>query len=217
MCRPWFSSSDRQGRGARTERALHQHRVDPPPEFETDAGQYANMGKAERRVQADRRQGLATADYRDHLAVPELGRLFDNPSEQRPADTASGFAGIDIDRILERKPVADPRPIRPGVAIADHLTLTLGDEIREAARHQIGSASRHLLDAWRHFLERGDAIEYVMAVDRGDPRDIVVARRPDHEFAATHPIITRRSPAADCRRESRRCSRRSADTSRGSS
>src|SRR5665213_4092757 len=123
------ASSPRQRCVARPERTLHQNRINPAPELEADGAQHPDRGKAERAMQADRRHGLAAADDRDHLAVAEFGRALDHPRQQRAADAASDLAGGDVDRILDREPVADARSIRPGVTITHHRAGALGDEI----------------------------------------------------------------------------------------
>src|SRR5438477_1797108 len=91
----------------RAERALHQHRVNPTAELEPDRREDADVGKAQRFVQADRGDRLAATDHGDHLAVAEFGAAFDQGREQPAADPAPHFAGIDIDRVLERVAVAN--------------------------------------------------------------------------------------------------------------
>src|SRR5436190_9599927 len=87
-----------QGVGPLAQRALHQHDVDPPAELETDRLENADLPKTERLVEADRGDGLAPADHRDHLAVAELGATREQRRQQRPADAAPDFRRVDIDR-----------------------------------------------------------------------------------------------------------------------
>src|ERR1700723_2824943 len=158
------------------------------------------MGEAERGVEPDRRQCLAAADHGDHLAIAQFGRALDHPGEQRTADAAPDLAGIDIDRILKRKAIADTRPVWSGIAIPDDLSAiwsiaAFGNDIRKTARHQLGSAPRHFFDARRDFLKTGDAVENVMTVNCCDRHDVVIARRAYRELAGAHPAANRRSPA----------------------
>src|SRR5260370_37009172 len=136
------SSAGRRGTGcggvrrsvrARPELPLHHDDIDPAAEFETDRRQYADRGETEPLMQADRAERLATADHRDHLAVAELAAPRDHLLEQGPAEAAADLAGLDIDRILDREPIRDARPERPGVAITDPAAGALGDQVRQAA------------------------------------------------------------------------------------
>src|SRR5437879_5309043 len=91
----------RQGGCSWPKRALHQHDIDPAAEFETHRREDADMRKTERLMQPDRRNRLLPADDGDHLAIAEVGRTNEERFQQRPADAASGFGRIDIDRIFE--------------------------------------------------------------------------------------------------------------------
>src|SRR5205085_6447563 len=91
-----------------------------------------------------------------------------------------------IDRIFERIAIADAGPERAGIAIANDLPVVLGDEIRQAARYDIAAAAGNFLDAWRHLLERGDPVQYVMRVNRGDRGNVLVPRRADRVIGDLH-------------------------------
>src|SRR5215469_17909136 len=82
----------RQARLARSERPLHVDRIDPAAEFEADPDEYPDLAKAQCGVQADRRQGLAAADHRDHLAIALFGNPVDHSREQRTANAAANLA-----------------------------------------------------------------------------------------------------------------------------
>src|SRR5712691_9905904 len=111
------------------------------------------MAEAERLVQPDRRDRLAAADHRNHLAVAELGRAGEQRLQQRPADAAPDFARIHIDRIFEREAITRPGPEQPGIAIPDDPRLTLGDQKGQAARHDLAAPAGDLFDRWRKLLE----------------------------------------------------------------
>src|SRR5207248_729105 len=122
----------RQAIRARSELPLHQDDIDPPAEFETDRRQDPDRGETEPLMQADRAERLAAADHRDHLPVAELAAPRDHLFQQRSAEAAADFVGLDIDRILHRETIGDAWPKQAGIAIADDPPGTLGYEIRQA-------------------------------------------------------------------------------------
>src|SRR5262245_27085933 len=61
----------RLGAITRTERPLHEHAVDPAPEFEPHRAQGADAQEAARGVHADRCLIAAVADHRDDLPVAQ--------------------------------------------------------------------------------------------------------------------------------------------------
>src|ERR1041385_4156532 len=176
----------RQCLRTRAERALHQHRVDPAAEFEADGGKNPDVLEAERFVQPDRGDCFLPADYRDHLAVAELGAAFDQRRQQLAADTAPDLVGIDINRVLECIAVTNTRTERASIAIADNPPIALGDKIRQAARRDLAAAAGNFLDARRRLLEGGEAMQHVMAVNRGARGDVLVARWADRVIGALH-------------------------------
>src|SRR5579875_2923791 len=126
-------SLSRRGRRPGSERALHQHDVDPIAELEADRRQQADADEAERLVQPDRRPLLAPADHRHHLPIAEPAAAPDQIGQQGPTDAAADLVRRDIDRILERETVGRARAVRPGIAIADDPAVALGDQIRQTA------------------------------------------------------------------------------------
>src|SRR5215207_10778443 len=72
----------------RAEGALHQRRVAPAAELETDRGEAARMNEAEARVQGDRGRHVV-ADHRHHLPEAAALAFLDQAREERPADAAA--------------------------------------------------------------------------------------------------------------------------------
>src|SRR5205807_3452778 len=118
-------------------------------------------------MQADRAERLAAADYRDHLPVAEFAAPRDHLFQEGPAEAAADLAGLDIDRILDREPIGDAWPERPGIAIADHPAGAFGDEVRQAALDDLAAPTGDLGGVRRHLLEGRHAVQHVIAVDRG--------------------------------------------------
>src|ERR1700687_6221054 len=103
----------RQGIRARPEPSLHHDDIDPAAELETDRRQDADMREAQLLMQTDRAGGLAPADHRHHLPVAEFAATRDHLLQQGPAEAAADLAGLDIERILDRKTIRHARPGPP--------------------------------------------------------------------------------------------------------
>src|ERR1043165_9811664 len=91
----------RRRRVAGTERALHQHDVEPAAEFESGRLQRADHTEAERTVEPDRGLVAAVADHGDHLAEAAALARFEQRLEQRAADALTLAAGLDVDRVFD--------------------------------------------------------------------------------------------------------------------
>src|SRR5213076_2803821 len=96
------------------------------------------------------------------------------------------LAGIDIDRVFQRIAIANAWSERAGIAIADDPPGALGDEIRQAARHDLASPPLDLLLIRRNLLEGGNPVQHMMLIDCRDCRQILVARWTDREIGAAH-------------------------------
>src|SRR5215472_849335 len=92
----WQANLARQVCCAFTELPLHQNRVDPAAELETDCGQNSASRETERLVQADRRPLIAAPDDSDHLAISEFVTALDERRKERPPDPAPKYRSIDI-------------------------------------------------------------------------------------------------------------------------
>ena len=86
---PGLRPALRRRRGARAERALHQHAVEPAVELVADVLERADHAKAGGAVQLDRRRLRRIADHRDHLAEAAALAFLDQALEQRAADAAA--------------------------------------------------------------------------------------------------------------------------------
>src|SRR5207248_5263968 len=135
----------RQGIRARPELPLHHNDIEPAAEFETDRRQNADRSETQPLMQADRAERLAAADHRDHLAVAELAAPRDHLFQQRSAEAAADFIGFDIDRILHRETIRDAWPKQAGIAIADDPAGALGNEIGQAAPHDLATPPGDLI------------------------------------------------------------------------
>src|ERR1700730_701607 len=166
----------RRRRCARTKRSLHQDAVDPAAEFEPDRPQETGSRKPERLVQPDRRPLAAAADHGNHLAIAELAAAVEEGREQGPADAATDFRGVDVNRIFEGEPIGRPCTVSRSVAVSDHPSRSLNYQIGQFERKNIPPAPRNLVLVRRNVLERGNAMKDVMTVDGGDFGYIVVAR-----------------------------------------
>ncbi len=87
--RPWLTGFQGGVSAPGSQRALHQHGVEPPSMPETDIGQCTGRRKTKTAVQLDRCRLLGVADHRDHLTKPALLRFRNQGREQQPADAAA--------------------------------------------------------------------------------------------------------------------------------
>ncbi len=156
----------RRAAGARAQRALHQHDVDPPPELAARIAQHAHVGEAGGGMHADRRGVGRVADHRDHLPVPAVGARGDERVEQASPDPLADRVLRQVDRILGGEAIGRPRAIRSRIGVAQHAARALGDEPRVAAFGDAAHARAHLVDGGRLELEGRRAAQHVGGVDR---------------------------------------------------
>ena len=127
-------------------------------------------------MQPDRRPLAAAADHGNHLAIAELAAAVEEGREQGPADAATDFRGVDVNRIFEGEPIGRPCTVSRSVAVSDHPSRSLNYQIGQFERKNIPPAPRNLVLVRRNVLERGNAMKDVMTVDGGDFGYIVPAR-----------------------------------------
>src|ERR1043166_9655340 len=173
------SSAGGRGAVAGTERALHQHDVEPAAEFESGRLQRADHTEAQRAVEPDRGRVAAVADHGDHLAEAAALARFEQRLEQRAADALTLAAGLDVDRVLDGVAVGGARPVGGGIGIADDAPALLGDEVGIAAVDDGAAPTRHFGGVGRLDLEARRAMQHVVMIDRGDRRDIRLLARAD--------------------------------------
>src|SRR5712672_3520776 len=107
---------------AGAETALHQHRIDPSAELETDRRQYSDVPEAEFLVQPDRGRVLAVADHRNHLAFAGVFAASYQLREQRTADAFAGEIRMHVNRVLHRVAISRTRAVDAGVRITCNST-----------------------------------------------------------------------------------------------
>src|SRR5258708_6012125 len=91
-----------------SQRALHQHAVEPAAELEADIVEGADQAEACGTVQLDRARIGGIPDDRDHLAEAALLRCDDQLLEQRAADSPTLRLRRDIDRVLDTPMIGRP-------------------------------------------------------------------------------------------------------------
>src|SRR3954462_3077648 len=198
--RPRGRSSLRWRRSvARPQRALHQDAVYPASELEAGGAQHADAQETERGVQVDRSGVCAVADHRDDVAIAERFATLDQRAKQRAAYAAAFEAVAHVNRILERIPVSGATAIRGAVAVAGDHAAEVGGEVRQAAAVHVVEAPAHFLEGGRLLLERGEAVQHVVRVDRMDSRQIFGASRP-HLQPLTENTRAPRGPECASRR-----------------
>jgi len=74
--------------------------------------------------------------------------------------------------------------------IAEHASRPLGHEIRQTLREDFGPPAFQFVELRRDLLERGDPVQDMVPVDRGDRSEISCAGGPDNEAAARLPGAT---------------------------
>src|SRR4029453_2068840 len=102
------------------ERALHDDRVQPAVELESNVLQRADMNEAASSVQSDRGLIGGVSDDGDDLVIAFLAtdakHVFGQGTTNAPADAVGGH----VDRILERVSIGPPRTIPADVAVTEH-------------------------------------------------------------------------------------------------
>src|SRR5688500_17914783 len=101
-----------------TERALHDHAVDPAAELEAHRPQCAGVRETEAAMERDRAGIRAVADHCDHLTPPSTLAARDQLAKKRRSDALATHALGDVDRVLDGVAVGGPRAIARGVAVA---------------------------------------------------------------------------------------------------
>ena len=95
--------------------------IQPASVLEPRALDDSDLAKPKRPVQADRGRMLrAAADHRDHLAEAAFLANSYQLAEQHPADPAAPRCRVEIDAVLHRIAVGGPRPVGPGIGVAEN-------------------------------------------------------------------------------------------------
>lgn len=115
-------------------------------------------------MQADRRGVRAVTDHGDHLTIVELPGALDQLIEQCPPRAAAFEARAHVDRVLERKAIRRPGPIRRAIAVAGKRTVQFGDEVGQPAPHDLVVTLAHLVHRGRDFLEGREPVQHVVRV-----------------------------------------------------
>src|SRR6516165_8894948 len=137
-------------------------------------------------MEAYRRPRVAAADDRDHLPVAELGATVEQGREEAAAEPAPDFRLVDIYRVFEREPIRRAQPVRSGIAVAENPPRSFGDQVRQAASKDSAPAGSEFVGVGRDLLERGQPVENMMAVNRGDLPDVSLARGTNHDTLGAH-------------------------------
>src|SRR5262249_52851743 len=121
---------------------------------------------------------------RDHLPIAEFRTAIEEASQQGSADPAPDFRRLNIDRVLECEPISRPQPVRAGIAVAQHSARALRNQIGQATGEDLAPAGCQLVGLGRNLFEGCQTVQDMMAINRGDRRDVVVARITDFDAAA---------------------------------
>jgi hypothetical protein len=155
--------------------------------LETERLPHALLREAESGVQADGRGVAGIADHGDHLPLAEPFAGLDYRAQQGAADAASDDVRRDVDAILHRMAVGGAEPEGGGIGKADDAVLQGGDEVRQSRVPHRRQTGAHLDGGRRLLLEGAEAVEDVVAIDRGDGGGVrrrgvtdVHAVRPKH-------------------------------------
>src|SRR5437762_11463094 len=101
---------------------LHEDYVEPAVELASYFALSSDLVEAACGVEGDRRF-VATDDASDHGVKAVVARQLDEVAEQQPTDTAAAQVAPDVDRVLDRRRVGRPRPVRRQRCEAAHLAV----------------------------------------------------------------------------------------------
>src|SRR5690348_10793044 len=119
-------------------------------------------------MQAYRGPLVATANDGNHLPVTKRGGLLDHSRQKGAADAAAALRGVDIDRILKRKPISRARSVGGSITVSEEACAPLGNEIRQSSCNDVTTSPRQFFELRRDLLERRDPVKNMIAVDCGN-------------------------------------------------
>jgi hypothetical protein len=153
--------------GAVAEFPLHENRVQPTLEFETDGSQRANPAKAEYFVKPDRGNIRAVPNDGNDLLKISGRTLGKKGAHQASPQALSRTIGTNVDRIFNRVPVGRPRPIRSNIGVADDSAVALGDKVRKSFVEEVAASPDHFGMAWWFDLKGAGRVQDVMTINLG--------------------------------------------------
>jgi hypothetical protein len=168
--RRWSTSMSLTGSGrggAVAEFPLHENRVQPTLEFETDGSQRANPAKAEYFVKPDRGNIRAVPNDGNDLLKISGRTLGKKGAHQASTQALSRTIGTNVDRIFNRVPVGRPRPIRSNIGVADDSAVALGDKVRKPFVEEVAASPDHFGVAWWFDLKGAGRVQDVMTINLG--------------------------------------------------
>ena len=89
---------------------MHEQKVEPATELLSDLRHARNLEEAQSFVEPDR-PSVGGIDARDHDVLARVAGVIDQRIDERSADTATPAVFANVDRVLDREPVAGPSPV----------------------------------------------------------------------------------------------------------
>ena len=170
-------SQDQAEGGAVAELPLHENRVQPTLEFETDGLQRANLAKAEYFVKPDRGKIPAVADDGNDLVKISDRTLGKKGAHQASTQALSHAIRTNVDRIFNRVPVGRPHPIRSNMGVADDSAVPLGDKVRKSFVEEVAASPDHFGVARWFDLKGARRVQDVMTINLGDGSHVAFLAR----------------------------------------
>jgi len=162
-----------------SEHQLHDSDVEPAVELAADLSLNANELEATGGVQSPR-GGAFSLNSSDHAVESAGASDAADFGEQESADTASGVASVDVDRILDRRRVGGPFLVAREGGEAEHAVINgIGCDDRGECSGTTGQPLSLLLDRPRDDVERRYRVQHLVVVDLSDLSGVVGGRLAD--------------------------------------
>ena len=116
--------------GPRPERTLHDRRIRPVAEFESDRRQITHLPEPEGFVQLNRGT-IGSIDIANHLPISRRSTSVDELGQKQPADARMQMVRVDIDRMFDDVTIGRPLAKGHRISVANHSPVQFGDKMRQ--------------------------------------------------------------------------------------